>query len=310
MLKLLLRRVAIAIPTLLVVYTLVFAMAHATPGSPWSASSDRPVPEEVQRNLDREFHLDDPITVQYLSYLRNALQGDFGISYQNRTQTVGQIITEFLPTSLQLGLAALLLAVIVGLPLGALAALRSGGWVDGAVSVFTTLGVALPTYVITSVLIVVLGSMLGLVPTVGWSGIFSSSALVPVLALSMAPMAGVTRYFRSSMLDTLHSDYVRTARAKGVPARWILVRHMARNALIPVVTVLGIYASLVLVGSFFVETIAGVPGLGHEFVLSITQRDYPVIMGTTLLFATVVLVLNTLVDVCYLFIDPRIRLGS
>jgi ABC-type dipeptide/oligopeptide/nickel transport system permease component len=310
MLKLLLRRIAIAIPTLLVVYTLVFAMAHATPGSPWSASSDRPVPEEVQRNLDREFHLDDPITVQYVSYLGNALRGDFGISYQNRTQSVGQIISAFLPVSLQLGIAALVLAVLVGLPLGALAALRSGGWIDGAVSVFTTLGVALPTYVITSVLIVLLGSLLGLVPTVGWDGIFSSSALVPVVALSMAPMAGVTRYFRSSMLDTLHSDYVRTARAKGIPARWIVVRHMARNALIPVITVLGVYASLVLVGSFFVETIAGVPGLGHEFVLSITQRDYPVIMGTTLLFATVVLVMNTLVDVLYMVVDPRIRLAS
>ena|SRR5919206_1384046 len=310
MLKLLLRRIAIAIPTLLVVYTLVFAMAHATPGSPWSASSDRPVPEEVQRNLDREFHLDDPITVQYVSYLGNAVRGDFGISYQNRTQSVGQIISAFLPVSLQLGIAALVLAVLVGLPLGALAALRSGGWIDGAVSVFTTLGVALPTYVITSVLIVLLGSLLGLVPTVGWDGIFSSSALVPVVALSMAPMAGVTRYFRSSMLDTLHSDYVRTARAKGIPARWIVVRHMARNALIPVITVLGVYASLVLVGSFFVETIAGVPGLGHEFVLSITQRDYPVIMGTTLLFATVVLVMNTLVDVLYMVVDPRIRLAS
>jgi ABC-type dipeptide/oligopeptide/nickel transport system permease component len=310
MLKLLLRRIAIAIPTLLVVYTLVFAMAHATPGSPWSASSDRPVPEEVQRNLDREFHLDDPITVQYVSYLGNALRGDFGISYQNRTQSVGQIISAFLPVSLQLGIAALVLAVLVGLPLGALAALRSGGWIDGVVSVFTTLGVALPTYVITSVLIVLLGSLLGLVPTVGWNGIFSSSALVPVVALSMAPMAGVTRYFRSSMLDTLHSDYVRTARAKGIPARWIVVRHMARNALIPVITVLGVYASLVLVGSFFVETIAGVPGLGHEFVLSITQRDYPVIMGTTLLFATVVLVMNTLVDVLYMVVDPRIRLAS
>jgi oligopeptide transport system permease protein len=310
MLKLLLRRIAIAIPTLLVVYTLVFAMAHATPGSPWSASSDRPVPEEVQRNLDKEFNLDKPLVAQYVLYLRGAVQGDFGISYQNRSQTVGEIIAAFLPTSLQLGIAALILAVAVGLPLGALAALRSGGWIDGAISAFTTIGVAMPTYVITSVLIVLLGSLAGLVPTIGWNGIFSSSALVPVIALSMAPMAGVTRYFRSSMLDTLHSDYVRTARAKGVPARRVVIRHMGRNALIPVVTVLGVYASLVLVGSFFVETIAGIPGLGHEFVRSISQRDYPVIMGTTLLFATFVLVMNTIVDLCYMFIDPRIRLGA
>jgi ABC-type dipeptide/oligopeptide/nickel transport system permease component len=310
MLKLLLRRIAIAIPTLLVVYTLVFAMAHATPGSPWSASSDRPVPEEVQRNLDKEFNLDKPLVAQYVLYLRGAVQGDFGISYQNRSQTVGEIIAAFLPTSLQLGIAALILAVAVGLPLGALAALRSGGWIDGAISGFTTIGVAMPTYVITSVLIVLLGSLAGLVPTIGWNGIFSSSALVPVIALSMAPMAGVTRYFRSSMLDTLHSDYVRTARAKGVPARRVVIRHMGRNALIPVVTVLGVYASLVLVGSFFVETIAGIPGLGHEFVRSISQRDYPVIMGTTLLFATFVLVMNTIVDLCYMLIDPRIRLGA
>ena len=197
-----------------------------------------------------------------MTYLANALRGDFGPSYRSRSQSVSDIIREFLPVSLQLGAAAMLLAVIVALPLGGLAAVRRGTWVDWIIVSLTTMGISLPSYVVASVLIVVLGVKLGWVPTIGWDGLFTASSIVPIIGLALAPLAALTRYFRASMIEEIHRDYVRTARAKGLSERTVVAGHMARNALIPVATVAGVYFSYVLMGSFFVETIAGVPGSG------------------------------------------------
>jgi ABC-type dipeptide/oligopeptide/nickel transport system permease component len=201
----------------------------------------------------------------------------------------------------------MLLAVALGLPLGALAALTKRRWVDQLIRVFGTLGISMPTYVVASVLIVVLGVELGLVPTFGWRGIFSTTAIVPVFSLALAPLAAVIRYFRSSMLEVKHLDYVRTAHAKGVKPMGIVIWHMGRNALMPVVTVIGVYTSYVLVGSFFVESIAGVPGFGRYFVLSVAARDYPVIIATALVYAVFVVAINMLVDLSYFILDPRVR---
>jgi ABC-type dipeptide/oligopeptide/nickel transport system permease component len=309
MLRYVARRALAIVPTLLLVYTIVFLVAHATPGSPWDLMSERPVPPEVQENLNRKYHLDDPLPKQYLDYLLGAVQGDLGPSYRSRSQSVTDIIGEFLPVSLQLGVAAMMLALIVALPLGGLAAIRRGTWVDWLIVSLTTVGISLPSYVVASVLIVVLGVKLGLVPTIGWDGLFSASSIVPIVGLALAPLAALTRYFRASMIEEIHRDYVRTARAKGLTERNIVGGHMARNALIPVATVAGVYFSYVLMGSFFVETIAGVPGLGRYFVISVAARDYPVIIGTTLLYAAVVMIVNILVDVSYAVLDPRIRYG-
>jgi ABC-type dipeptide/oligopeptide/nickel transport system permease component len=307
MLRYVARRAMAIVPTLLLVYTVVFFIAHATPGSPWDMLGERPVPPQVQENLNQKYNLDKSLPEQYLTYLGNALRGDFGPSYRSRSQSVAQIIQEFLPVSLQLGVAAMVLALLIALPLGGLAALRRGTWLDWTIVSLTTLGISLPSYVVASVGIVVLGVKLGWVPTIGWDGLFTPSSIVPIIGLALAPLAALTRYFRASMIEELHRDYVRTARAKGLSEQKVVGGHMARNALVPVITVAGVYFSYVLMGSFFVETIAGVPGLGRYFVISVAARDYPVIIGTTLLYAAVVLVVNILVDVSYAVLDPRIH---
>jgi ABC-type dipeptide/oligopeptide/nickel transport system permease component len=310
MLGFVLRRTLASLPTLLLVYTLVFLIAHVTPGSPWDIGSNRPIEPTVKASLDARYHLNEPLATQYVQYLASALKGDLGPSYRDRTQTVDEIIVRFLPVSLELGATAMLVAIILGLPLGALAALTRHPAVDSAIRVLGTLGISMPTYVVTSVLIVTLGVGLGWVPTFGWRGILSSSAIVPVFSLALAPLAAVIRYFRSSMLEVMHLDYVRTARAKGLRPAAVIVRHMGRNALIPVLTVVGVYASNVLTGSFFVESIAGIPGFGRYFVLAVAARDYPVIIGTTLVYAVFVIGINLIVDLGYVVLDPRIRTGA
>jgi ABC-type dipeptide/oligopeptide/nickel transport system permease component len=309
MLTYLSRRILASIPTLLLVYTMVFFIAHVTPGSPWDSSSNRPIEPEVKAVLDAKYHLDDPLYQQYADYLWGAMHGDLGPSFRDRTQTVTDIVRHFLPVSLKLGGAAMLFAILLGLPLGALAALTRHPMVDGLIRMLSTLGISMPTYVVTSVLIVVLGVGLGWVPTFGWKGVFSVSSIVPVVSLALAPLAAVIRCFRTSMLEVMHLDFVRTARAKGVRPIAVIVHHMGRNALIPAVTVAGAYASYILVGSFFVETIAGIPGFGRYFVMSIAARDYPVIIGTTLIYAVFVVAINLLVDLSYFLLDPRVRVG-
>jgi ABC-type dipeptide/oligopeptide/nickel transport system permease component len=304
------RRVAAGVLTMLLVYTLVFLIAHVTPGSPWDIGSNRPIDPTVKAALDAKYHLDDPLYVQYFEYLRGALQGDLGPSYRDRTLSVGEIIANFLPVSIELGAAAMALAILLGLPLGALAALTPHPVVDGLIRMVSTLGISMPTYVVTSILIVFLGVELGLVPTFGWKGVLSTSAIVPVFSLALAPLAAVIRYFRSSMLEVMNLDYIRTAHAKGLAPFLVVTRHMGRNALIPVVTIIGVYAANVLTGSFFVESIAGIPGFGRYFVLAVAARDYPVIIGTTLVYAAFVVGINLLVDLGYFLLDPRVRVDD
>lgn len=308
MLSYLFKRILSAIPTLLIAYTLVFFIAHATPGSPWDTGGNRPMEPSVKAVLDAKYNLDKPLHVQYASYLWNALHGDLGPSYRDRSQSVNDIVARFLPVSLKLGAAAMVLAILLGLPLGALAALTRHPAVDGLIRMVSTIGISMPTYVVTSILIVSLGVGLGLVPTFGWKGLFTTSSIVPVFSLALAPLAAVIRCFRTSMLEVMNLDFVRTARAKGLKPLSIIIHHMGRNALIPAVTVAGSYMTYVLVGSFFVESIAGIPGFGRYFVLAIAARDYPVIIGTTLIYAVFVVVINLVVDLLYFVLDPRTRL--
>ncbi len=302
-----LRRLVAVVPTLLLVYTIVFFLMRATPGGPWDDVGSRPVFPEVRENLMRKYHLDDPLWKQYGDYLRGALHGDFGPSYRNRARTVSEIITDFFPISLQLGLAAMALAVAVGIPLGFLAAVRQDTPVDRGLMLLAVVGISTPPFVVATLLIVVFAVTLRWVPTSGWEGLWSPRAVIPVVALALGPLAAIARYARSSMLEVIRTDYVRTARAKGVREGAIVLRHAAKNALIPVVTIAGIHLAFVVTGSFYVEAVAGVPGLGRYLVQSISARDYPVIMGTTLLLAAVVMTVNLLVDVAYAFLDPRIR---
>ncbi|MGC4189706.1 MAG: ABC transporter permease [Thermomicrobiales bacterium] len=298
------RRILLIFPTMLAIYTVTFFLIHATPGGPWS-NQDKPLPKAVLDRLNKAYGLDDPLWKQYLNYLKKVMQGDFGPSFASRSRTVGDIVADTFPVSLQLGLVAMVIALIVGLTLGTLGAVRHNTLTDYISSFLAIVGISTPSYVVASLLVLVLASWLHLVPTNGWDGIFSSKIIIPALALSFYPSAILARYTRASLLDVLSSDYVRTARAKGLNERAVIVRHALRNALLPVVTVGGVVFADIITGSFFVETISGVPGMGRYFVTSISSRDYPVVLGTVLLFGFVITLMNLIVDLIYPLLDPR-----
>ena len=300
------RRVLALVPTLFLVYTITFFLMHATPGGPWD-TGEKPLPAEVQAQLKAAYGLDKPIWQQYGDYLGNVLHGDFGPSYAQRSRTVADIIGTALPVSLQLAAAATVIAVLVGIPLGVLGAVRHNGPLDYLSGLISMIGISTPAYVVTSLLVLLLASKLRWLPTGGWDGIFSPKAIIPALSLALYPLAVLARYTRTSMLEVLRQDYVRTARAKGIREWVVLMRHSLRNSLLPVITIAGIVLADIATGSFFVETIYQVPGIGRYFVQSISGRDYPVILGTVLLLALVVSLLNLAVDLLYPLLDPRIR---
>ena len=306
MTRYILRRVLLLFPVWLAVYTLTFGLYHITPGGPWDR--ERPVPKEAQEQLNRKYGLDKPLAVQYADYLGGVLtRFDFGPSYKNISRGVGEIIADFFPTSARIGLLAMVLALGVGVPLGILAAVRHNSLADAVSMLVAVLGVAVPSFVIGPIFVWIFALSLGWVPTGGvddWKGY-----LLPALTLSLAPLALLARYTRAAMLDVTQTDYVRTARAKGLREGVVIHRHALKNALIPIVTVEGVLLAEVVVGSFYVETVFSVPGIGRYFVTSVTNRDYPVLMGVTLLLASVVALVNLVVDLLYAYLDPRIRYG-
>jgi ABC-type dipeptide/oligopeptide/nickel transport system permease component len=293
------------IPTLLLVYTLTFFLMHATPGGPWDIG-EKPIPAVVQEKLKAAYGLDKPLWQQYVDFLSRALQGDLGPSYIQRSRTVSDIISETLPVSLQLGAAAIIIATLIGIPLGIIGAVRHNHPLAYLSTFVSVVGVSTPPYVVTSLLVLVLASRLHLVPTGGWDGLWSAKAIVPAISLALFPTAVLARYTRASMLEVLRTDFIRTARAKGLREGAVVLRHGVRNALLPVITIAGIVIADVATGSFFVETIYQVPGIGRYFVQSITGRDYPVILGTVLVLGLTVSLMNLLVDLLYPLLDPRI----
>ena len=300
------RRVLWMIPSLLVVFTLTFVFVHATPGSPWD-ESEKPLPEAVKQNLAKQYHLDDPLPKQYADYLINALHGDLGPSYRSVERSVSEIVAATLPVSAQLGLASMLFALLVGIPLGTLAAVKHNTWIDYTASLITVSGLATPPFVRVSLLVVALSLGVAWLPTGGWNGIWDVRAIIPTLAIGLGPAAILARYTRSSLLEVLGQDFIRTARAKGLQEVMIVVRHAMKNALVPVLTVAGVTLSNVITGAFFVERIYGVPGIGRQFVDSVTGRDYPLLLGIVLIFAILISVVNLLTDISYGYADPRIR---
>jgi oligopeptide transport system permease protein len=300
------RRVLLVIPTLFVVYTLAFLMIHATPGGPWD-NAEKPLPPDVIQNIKEKYHLDDPLWKQYVEYLGGALHGDFGPSYVNRSQNVRDIIGRAFPVSFQLGITALVLGALIGIPLGTLAAVKQNTLADYISMFIAVVGVSTPNYVMASVLVIVMAVKLHLLPPGGWHGIFSTSTIIPALALCFGPASALARYIRASMLEVLRQDYMRTARAKGLKENAVVFGHGLRNALVPVVTVSAFLVADVVTGSFFVETITSVPGIGRYFVEAATGRDYPVVLAITLLFAVIIITMNLVVDLMYAVLDPRVR---
>ena len=307
MLRYIVQRVLFLAPSLLAVYTITFFLMHATPGGPWDTDS-RPLPPEVIARLNEKYGLDKPVWQQYLDFLGGILtRGDLGISYNRAGQEVTTILGSFFPVSLQLGLVAITIAIVVGALLGLVAAVNHNSPLDYISTFIAIVGVSTPNYVVATLLIILLAVQLGWLPTGGWDGLWSNKIIIPSIALALQPMALLARYTRASLLDVLRRDYVRTARAKGLREQVVLLQHALRNALIPVLTVAGIAFANVVTGSFFVESVCTVPGIGRYFVSSVLARDYPVIIGTTLLYAALVMVMNLVVDILYVFVDPRLR---
>lgn len=298
------RRVLLLIPVLLAVYTLTFALFQITPGGPWDR--ERPVPREVVEHLNAKYGLNKPVWQQYVDYLVGVVTRlDFGPSYKRISRTVSDIIGDFFPTSARIGVLAMLFAAAIGIPLGIVSALRHNGPLDYGAMFLAVAGVSVPSFVIGPTLVWLFALNLGWLPT---SGIDTwQHYILPAFTLSLFPLALLARYTRAAMLEVVRTDYIRTARAKGLGEQLVIGRHAVKNALVPVVTVLGVLLAEIIVGSFYVETVFAVPGLGRYFITSVTDRDYPVLMGVTLVLAAVIAIANLVVDLIYAALDPRIR---
>ncbi len=302
----LMRRLLMYIPIMLAVYTLVFFVMHATPGGPWD-KTERPLPAATLKNLEEKYGLNEPLWQQYVTYLTGIVtRFDFGPSLKGG-RTANEIIRDTFPVSIQLGLVAFALSLVAGISLGVIAALRQNSWVDYLTMLFSVIGVSTPAYVVTTIFIVVFAIQFGILPTGGWGGIWDVRIIIPAVTLALGPTAIIARYMRSSLLEVIAADYVRTAHAKGLSARTVVLRHALRNALIPVLTLSGPILTTLITGSFFVESICQVPGLGRFFVRTILDLDYPVLIATTLLYATVIWTLNFVIDILYVYADPRVR---
>ena len=303
----LIKRVLMALLALLIITCVTFVVMNLVPGGPF-LSEKAPSPE-VLAALEAKYGLDKPLGEQLVNYLKDLLHGDLGVSFRmQKNRPVTTIIGEMFPISAKVGVFAVLNAVMLGIPLGCLAAYNRGKPIDSILRVIMTLGISIPSFVVATLLLVLFSVNLKILPGTGLAS--WKNYLMPCFALSFYPMCYIGRMTRSSMLDAINADYIRTARAKGLPSRRIIFKHALRNSLIPVVTYIGPMTAYILSGRFVVETVFSIPGLGRYFIQSILNRDYPIIMGTTIFLAAFVIIMNLLVDVLYKVIDPRITLGS
>ena len=307
MLKFIVRRVFWTIPVILLVILMTFVMMRQIKGNPFQVT-ERPVPESIQRNLDEKFHLDKPWYVQYAYYVKGVFTADLGPSLVQRNQTVNDIIKEHFPVSLRLGGLAMLFAIVLGIPLGVIAALKQNTVFDYAAMAVVNAGYALPNFLIATLLIyffAVKWREHTPFPTNGWGG--WQTWILPMVALGHAPMTILARIVRGSMLETLQQDYIRTAKAKGLRWRRVVGLHVLRNSLIPAVTASAPLLGYLITGSFIVEFIFGIPGIGRYFVTSVSGRDYSVTMGITVMLSVIIIFANLVVDILYGYLDPRTR---
>ena len=303
MLRYVIRRLLWSALGLFIVAFITFSLMHLVPGGPWDRQ--KALDPQVIENLNKKYGLDRPFIVQFGSYIWNTLHGDLGVSYQYQDRGVTQILAQGIPITATLGISAFLLALLVGLPLGMAAALKQNSPVDYISVVFATIFASVPGFVLGIFLIIIFAVKLHWVPTGGWGS--TRQLILPAISLAALPAAYIARISRASVLDVVRQDYVRTARAKGLSERVVLVRHILRNALIPVVTIAGPEFAGLITGSFIIENLFSIPGIGRLFVQGVFSRDYGLIMGTVLLYAFAVAIINLAVDILYGAIDPRIR---
>lgn len=300
-----LKRIGETVFTLLVICTATFMLLRFVPGGPFD--SEKALPPEVKANIEAKYKLNEPLMVQYADYLSGVLRFDFGESYKYVGRPISDIITETFPVSFQLGIYALLVSFIIGIPLGVIAAANHNKWLDTVAMGFAISGVALPSFFIAPIAIIIFAIWLEWLPPALWEG--PEYYLLPVLILGIRPAAVIARLTRSSVLDVIKADFIRTAYAKGLEQKVVLFKHVLRNSLIPVVTVSGPLMANILSGSFVIELIFAVPGMGKHLIQSVTNRDYPLILGVTLLYSSMLVVANLIVDLLYVIIDPRIKLS-
>jgi oligopeptide transport system permease protein len=301
------RRLLVAIPTLFLVVTLAFFMMRAAPGGPFD--TDRKLSPTIEANVLARYGMNRPLGAQYLSYLAGVARGDLGPSLKYKDKSVLDILKENYRVSLKLGGSAILLAALIGVSLGVLAAMRQNRAVDYGVMTVAILGVCIPTFVTAPLLVLAFASKLGWLPSAGWNGGALVNMVMPVTVLALPQIAIISRLTRAGMVEVLHSNYVRTARAKGLPEGRIVTRHALRAAILPLVSYLGPASAGLITGSLVVEKIFNLPGLGKFFVISALQRDYTVVMGMVIFYAALILALNLISDLAYAALDPRVRLA-
>lgn len=304
MIKYILKRLLIGLVTIFIIATATFFLCRAIPGGPFDR--DKPLNETAIANLNAKYHLDDPVSKQYVDYMIDVATFDFGPSYFYKNETVNDYIDRCFPVSALLGCCAMAVAILLGIPAGILSALKQNGWQDNVVKVLTTLFVSLPNFVIASGLMYFLGYKLKLLPVSLWGT--WQQAVMPTLALAAYPLSYFAKMMKSSMLEVMDSDYVRTAKAKGCGRFLMIYKHALKNAILPIITSLGPMFAGILTGSFVVEKIFCIPGLGQQFTTSIFNRDYPMIMGLTIFYSVLLIVFVLISDVANAIIDPRIKL--
>lgn len=305
MLRYIISRLLGAIPTILVIITLAFLLLHAAPGGPFD--SQKKIPPEIKANIERKYHLDEPLYRQYLRYLAGILQGDLGPSYQYRGTTVNDIIKQGFPIDIIIGAAALLGALLIGLPIGILSALRrDSAWDHGSMAL-SMIGISIPVFVIAPLFILVFAIKFRWLPAGGWDKGSWREALLPAVALSAPYIAYVARLMRGSMVEVLNSQFILMARAKGIPQHLVILRHALKPALMPLVSFLGPAIAGVITGSIVIETIFALPGIGRSFVDAALNRDYTLVLGVTILYGVLIVLFNLLADLTYSVLDPRVR---
>ncbi|HEX3913532.1 MAG TPA: oligopeptide ABC transporter permease OppB [Steroidobacteraceae bacterium] len=305
MLRYFLTRLAGAIPTLLLIITISFFLMHAAPGGPFD--QEQTLPPEIMRNLQSAYGLDQPVMSQYLRYLESLAHGDFGPSFKYKDFTVTELIRQGFPVTLQLGIIAMSLALLIGIPLGTFAALHHNSAADYATMSLAVVGIAIPAFVVLPFLGLLFGVYLHWLPVAGWEPGSIRHLVLPVIALALPPLAYVARLTRGSMLEVLRSNYVRTAFAKGLPLHTVVVRHALRPALAPVASYLVPAVASIMTGSLVVETIAGLPGIGRYLVQGAINRDYTLVLGMVIIYSTLLIGIGLIVDLLYAWLDPRVR---
>ena len=299
------KRLGSAIPTLLIIITIAFFMMRLAPGGPFDR--ERQLPPEIEANILKAYNLDKPIHEQYFDYLKNIVRGDFGPSYKYLDFTVNDLILTGFPVSLKIGVMAILLAIIIGVTTGTIAALNQNSRFDYCVMGFAMVGIAIPNFVMAPLLALCFGVYLSWLPVAGWGGGALQYMILPVTTLALPQIAYIARLTRGSMVETMHSNHIRTARAKGLAEKTVVVRHALKGGLLPVVSYLGPATAAVITGSVVIESIFDVPGIGRYFVNGALNRDYPVVMGVVIFYAVLIMLLNLIVDLVYGFLDPRVK---